>query len=400
MATPIRMPDIGTVEGDVLLSRWLKEEGDPVAFGEPLLEVETDKGVNALESVAAGVLLQRLAVEGAHVGVGDLIAYIGAAGEAVPDATGAAGAGAAAAATAGAPAGAAAPAARQTAKLAPALRALAEKYGVDLSAVKGTGPGGVPTRQDILLARGPAPAAPAFAHGAAPEAPAARIPAAQVPAGGAARRGLTGNQAIVARKVAKSWREKPVYHVSMLVDMGRAASYRSTAAVSYDALFVRAAGMALADFPSFRTHLDGEELAESPDIAVALAVSVGEELYAPVVKAADSKSVGSLSREIEELAGKAQRHALSPADMTGGCMLVSNLGMLPVESFDAIIYPEHSAALAIGAAMPTPVADAQGVRVALIARLTLSVDHRVINGKTAARFLARVKEILEGEVYA
>jgi pyruvate dehydrogenase E2 component (dihydrolipoamide acetyltransferase) len=204
----------------------------------------------------------------------------------------------------------------------------------------------------------------------------------------------------VARKVAKSWREKPVYHVSMLVDMGRAVSFRSTAGVSFDALFVRAAGMAVADFPAFRTHIDGEELVESADIAVALAVSVGEELYAPVLKAADSKTTVALSKEIEELSGKAQRHELAPGDITGGCLLVSNLGMLPVEGFDAIIYPEHSAALAVGAAMPTPAADASGVRVALMARLTLSVDHRVINGKTAARFLARVKEILESGTYA
>jgi pyruvate dehydrogenase E2 component (dihydrolipoamide acetyltransferase) len=211
---------------------------------------------------------------------------------------------------------------------------------------------------------------------------------------------LGGNQAAVARKVSKSWAETPVYHVSMQVDMSRAQAFRAATPVSFDALFVRAVGMALAEFPLFRSHVEGSEVVRLAGCAVALAVSVEEDLYAPVLRAADSKTAAALSREIEGLAARARSRSLAPAEMEGGCILVSNLGMLPVESFDAIVYPGHSAALAVGAALPTPVAAGGEIRVAPLARLTLSADHRLINGKTAAQFLARVKQILESGAFA
>ena len=381
MATPIRMPDIGTVEGEVLLSRWLKAEGEAVSFGEPLLEVETDKGVNEVESMGAGVLLKRLAMEGTKVAAGDVIAWIGAAGEAVPSVAG----------SAARPESAVGPAAHQriatgptlaarAGRIPPSLRLLAKKRGVDMAAIAGTGPGGAVTREDILRAR----------------------PGAAAPAGSAQpiRARLSGGQAVVARKVAKSWAEKPVYHVSMQVDMRSVQTYRAANPVSYDAIFVRALGMAVAEFPVFRTHLDGAEIVGASGVAVAVSVSVDDDLYAPVLRAAGSRNVAVLSREIDELAAKARRRSLGPAEMEGGCILLSNLGMLPVESFDAIIYPDHSAALAVGAALPTPMADGQEVKVVPLARLTLSVDHRLINGKTAAQFLARVKEILETAAFA
>ena len=139
MATAIRMPDVGTVEGEVVLSRWLKAEGQAVRMGEPLLEVETDKGVNEIESVADGVLLRRMATEGAKVAAGELIAWVGAPGEVVADAP-------------------------RPVEIAPALKQLAAKRGVDLAAVRGTGPGGAVTRADILAAVPAASTAPAPAH--------------------------------------------------------------------------------------------------------------------------------------------------------------------------------------------------------------------------------------------
>ena len=374
MATPIRMPDIGTVEGEVLLSRWLKAEGEAVAFGEPLLEVETDKGVNEVEAMAAGVLLKRLAAEGTKVAAGDVIAWIGAAGEAVPSAAN----GPARPENAPGPAVRERSATSPTAQkgIPPSLRLLAKKRGVDLAAVSGTGPGGAVTREDILLA------------------------VKQPGAGAPVRPRLSGGQAVVARKVAKSWAEKPVYHVSMRVDMSRTQSFRAANPVSYDAIFVRALGMAVAELPVFRSHLEGEQIVEAADIAVAVSVAVEEDLYAPVLRAADSRSVAEISRELAEAADKARGRSLAPREMEGGCILLSNLGMFPVESFDAIIYPDHSAALAVGAAIPTPVAAGQEIRVVPLARLTLSVDHRLINGKKAAQFLARVKEILETGAFA
>jgi pyruvate dehydrogenase E2 component (dihydrolipoamide acetyltransferase) len=370
MATPIRMPDVGTVEGDVVLSRWLKKEGQEVRVGEPLLEVETDKGVNEIESVADGVLLRRIAVEGAKVPAGELIAWIGTAGEVVPAEAGPAGR----------------PAETRAVEVPPALRQLAAKRGVDLASIRGTGPGGTVTRADIL-------AAAPTAAGPAP-APAASAAAA------AGRTRLSGIQAAVARTVSKSWAEIPAYHVSMQADMSRAKAFRAASGVSWDALFVRAVGMALAEMPLFRSHMEGSEVVQQADSAVAVAVAVGDDLYAPVVREAGAKPVQAVSREIESLAAKARARSLAPAEMEGGCILVSNLGMLPVESFDAIVYPGHSAALAVGAALPTPVAAGEAVRVVPLARLTLSADHRLINGKTAAQFLARVKDILEAGTFA
>jgi pyruvate dehydrogenase E2 component (dihydrolipoamide acetyltransferase) len=128
-------------------------------------------------------------------------------------------------------------------------------------------------------------------------------------------------------------------------------------------------------------------------------VGIEDELFIPAVRGAAGKSVAAVSREIETLAKKASSRTLQPADVEGSCFLVSNLGMFPIDSFDAIIYPDHSAALAVGATTPTPVSDGKNIWIAPMARLSLSVDHRLINGKTAARFCARLKQILEnGEI--
>ena len=136
-------------------------------------------------------------------------------------------------------------------------------------------------------------------------------------------------------------------------------------------------------------------MGEHDSIDIAVALGIGDDLYAPAVRGADRKSVVDISLDIAALVERAESHSLSTRDSDDSCFLVSNLGMFPVESFDAIVYPAHAAALAVGAVTRTPVADGEAVRVAPMVRLTLSVDHRLINGAAAARFLARVKQILE-----
>lgn len=379
MAAPLRMPDLGTVEGDVVLVRWLKAEGDAVALGEPLFEVETDKGVSEVECALAGELVKLVVAAGARAGAGEVIAYVRQPGE---------------------PAGLGA----LPRKVAPAIRALAEKWGVDLSTVAASGPGGLVTREDVLRARGPVGAAAARA----PTVSAVPTPAptaASAPSAAARAGALSRHQASIARAVAQSHREKPTFRVNAAVDMTRAVAFReqgrqSGGAVRYDAIFVKAAAAAIAEHPVLRSWMKGDEVVEHPDITVAFAVGVGDELYAPAVKAADRKGVNEISREMDGLARKAEGRSLLPPDTEGSCFLVSNLGMFPISSFDSIIYPEHSAALAVGAITPTPVADGGGVRVAPLAVLTLTVDHRLINGRRAAQFLARVKEILETGAFA
>jgi pyruvate dehydrogenase E2 component (dihydrolipoamide acetyltransferase) len=394
MATPLRMPDLGTVEGEVTLVRWLKAEGDAVALGEPLFEVETDKGVSEVEAAIAGVLLRKVAAEGAKAGPGETIAIIRRPGE-PEESTEAAGPSRDDVA-AGMPRGtvAAKMPPGTVAAVAPVIRALAEKWGVDLAAISATGPGGRITREDVLRAKaGGAPAATA-PHG---------ISAGAVPLS------LSHGQAIVARKVSQSYREKPVYRVNALVDMSKAIAIREKGktggtAISWDALFVKAASMAITEMPLFRRYLKGDDemprgtvavLSEHAAADVAVAVGIEDELFIPAVRGAAGKSVAAVSREIETLAKKAESRALQPADVEGSCFRVSNLGMFPIDSFDAIIYPDHSAALAVGATTPTPVSDGKNIWIAPMARLSLSVDHRLINGRTAARFCARLKQILE-----
>jgi pyruvate dehydrogenase E2 component (dihydrolipoamide acetyltransferase) len=371
--TTLRMPDLGTVEGSVTLVRWLKREGDAVALGEPLFEVETDKGVSEVECAAEGTLAACLVAEGATVAAGDSIATIRGRGESEQ------------AAPAPSPrkdtAAAPAPQKAQVGNTAPrgpapVIAALARKHGVDLSLLKGTGPGGAVTRQDVLQARDAA----RTENSRQPE----RLEEAQ-------RRAPA--QSIVAARVSQSHREKPVFHVTARVDMSRVIAARGT--LRFDAFFVKASAAAIVEFPAFLRYLAGQEAGTYDSVDIAVAIGIDDELFAPAVRGADRRNVREISADIDRFAARAKARSLAGPDSQGSCFLVSNLGMYPVESFDAIILPEHSAALAVAAATPTPVADGAGVRIAPLASLTLSVDHRLINGVMAARFLSRVKKLLE-----
>jgi pyruvate dehydrogenase E2 component (dihydrolipoamide acetyltransferase) len=174
--------------------------------------------------------------------------------------------------------------------------------------------------------------------------------------------------------------------------------------VSWDAIFVKAAAMAVTEAPLFRRYISGEHASVSEHAAADIAVAIGiaatdgggaDELFIPAVRGAAGNRPAAITREIEALARKAQSRSLQAQDVDGSCFLVSNLGMFPIDSFDAIIYPDHAAALAVGALVHTPVSDGKSIWIAPMTRVSLAVDHRLINGKTAARFLSRVKIIIE-----
>jgi pyruvate dehydrogenase E2 component (dihydrolipoamide acetyltransferase) len=167
---------------------------------------------------------------------------------------------------------------------------------------------------------------------------------------------------------------------------------------------VKACAAAVQELPSFRRWMSGTQVRSHESVDIAIAMGIDEDLFAPVVRGPAAAGLETISAEIDRLASRARDRSLMPQDSQGGCFLVSNLGMFAVESFDAVILPEHSAALAVGAAVPTvvpavstvaPAPGAAGFRVLPLAALTLSVDHRLINGTTAARFLGRVKQLLE-----
>ncbi|MGO9309259.1 MAG: dihydrolipoamide acetyltransferase family protein [Spirochaetia bacterium] len=371
MATPLRMPDMGTVEGTVTLVRWLKAEGDLVSQGEPLFEAETDKGLSEVEAAVSGVLVKKLVADGGRVNAGETIALIQGPGEA------------AGSAPPPSPHGAPGP-------VAPVIRALAERHGVDLASLKGTGPGGRVTRQDVVAAK----------ETTGRREPTRPTPEARPPAESHA---LSHSQSMVARRVSQSHREKPTYHVHARVDMTAVIAARERAktgglVTSWDSFFVKACAIAVNEMPVFRRWISGETLSEHLQADVAVAIGVGDDLHIPAVRGAAGKNVAAITAEIGELARKAESRSLGPREIEGSCVLVSNLGMFPVESFDAIIYPEHAAALAAGAVTPTPVSDGTRTWIAPLAHLTLTVDHRLINGRTAAQFIARVKEILENGV--
>ncbi|HEY3396224.1 MAG TPA: dihydrolipoamide acetyltransferase family protein [Armatimonadota bacterium] len=354
MAAPIRMPDLGTTVDECMIMGWRVAEGDTVALGDILADIETDKAIIELESVAAGVVLKLLAEADAMVQVGDVLAYIGEPGEALPEE---------------------APAAPVA--VAPLVRNLAAKLGVDLATVTGTGQGGVLTREDVQRAS-QAPVAPAEPEGAA----------------------LSRVQEAVARAVASSWADKPHTYFTAAVDMTAAVALRERAQaegspLSHDALLLAAMAAALPEFPALRSVWQEGRVVAIPGLHLAVAIGREQELFLPVIFDVDRLSLAQVQAQLNELVAEIQAGTLPASRLTGACLALTNLGMFPIESFDPIIFPEHSAILAAGAVTLTPVAVDGQVVIRPIMRMTLAADHRVINGRTAAGFLAAVKAHLE-----
>ena len=362
MATAIRMPDFGTAVDEVRLVKWLVEEGESVTRGRMLAEIETDKAASELESVADGVLLKQAVPAGESVKAGTVIAYIGRPGEALPEETPVA----AAAATAPAPkAPAAAP------RVSPLVSNLARKLGVDLSWVRGTGESGTITREDVIRASKAEP----------------------VPAG----EQLPRAQAAVARAVLKSAQEIPHLRVSTCIDMTSAVKLRAESAprISYDAIFLRAMALAAQAVPLVTARLEGEQVVRPDKVDIAVAVGFDNQLHLPVVRDAGGKDLGKIEADVAALAARAGSAGLRLEDTAGGCMTLSNLGMYPVDSFDAIIFPGQSTILSLGTVERRPVVVEDRIEIRPMATVSLAADHRLINGLTAAKFLAKLKQVIE-----
>ena len=360
MPVAIRMPDLGTTVEECRLLGWRVREGESVALGDILADIETDKAIIELESVAAGEVLKLRAEAEEMVQVGEVLAWVGRAGEAVPEGD---------ATVTFSPA---VPTGAPTA-VAPVVRNLAAKLGVDLATVAGTGQGGGITREDVQRA----------AQAPAPEETA-----------------LTRGQAAVARAVAGSWAEKPHAYFTAAVDMTAAQAERERAraegrGLSYDALLLAALAGALGECPALRRVWREGRVVALEGIHLAVAVGRGEELFLPVIHDADRLSSAELQGELDAVVAEIEAKTLPASRLTGACLALTNLGMYPLESFQPIIFPEHSAILAVAAVQATPVVVAGQVVVRPIMRMTLAVDHRLINGRTAAGFLAAVKVRLE-----
>lgn len=369
MAVAIRVSDLGTTVDEVRLVAWLVAEGESVKRGDALAEIETDKATTELESVAAGVLLKQVVPADSKVGKGEVLAYVGKPGETVPEPE--------------TPADrpvvreSSAPGARANApRVVPMAKNLAAKLGVDLSGVAGSGKGGMITRDDVQRA------ARAAAVG----------PTAGEP--------LSRAQSAVAKAVLTSVQTVPHLRVTASIDMTAAQALRETAKaagekLSYDAMLLKALAKAIEAVPLVAAKLAGERIVKPGGLHIAVAIGQGNELLLPVVRDVDKKDLSAVQSDVTAFADRAGRGEIKPEEMTGGCMTLSNLGMYPIDAFDAIIFPEHSAILAVGATQKKPAVMEDRVEIRPLAEVTLSVDHRLINGRTAAEFLTRVKEAIE-----
>jgi pyruvate dehydrogenase E2 component (dihydrolipoamide acetyltransferase) len=275
-------------------------------------------------------------------------------------------------------------------KASPAAKKLAEEHGIALEDIEGTGPGGRITREDVLKAVESKAAAPAPA---APAAEAAKVEDKRVP--------LAGMRKVIADRMAESFRTAPHVTVDMEVDMSQAAAFRKALnevapeKVSFTDIIVKIVARALEDFPVVNASLQGEEIVYNGQVNVGVAVALEDGLIVPVVKNANKLGIAAISQQVKELAAKAREGKLSPDEYKGGTFTISNLGMFGVDSFTPIINPPESAILGVNRIQKKPVVVNDEIVVRPMMNLSLSFDHRLIDGAVAAQFLQRVKALLE-----
>jgi pyruvate dehydrogenase E2 component (dihydrolipoamide acetyltransferase) len=401
---PITMPKWGIEMQQGTITEWHAAPGGALAKGAPLLDVETEKIVNSVEAPVAGTLRRIVAETGSTEAVGALIAVFAdaAVSDAEIDAFIAgfkpadasfdhADAPAAPAETASA----ADAAADGEARISPIARRIAERLGVDITQVKGTGRNGRVSKEDVeayaasigVQAGGTAAAAPAVAPTAA--------------AGdGVVREKMTSMRATIARRLLESKQGIPHYRLAADVDLTallarRAALRAAGTEVSVNDLLVRACALTLVKHPAVNAQLQGDEVHKFPHADIAVAVATDGGLVTPIVRSADTKSAAQIGAETGDLAARARSGKLSREEITGGTFTLSNLGMFGIDRFDAIINPPQVAILAVGAGADRVIARGGSVVVAKVATLTLSCDHRVVDGAIGAQFLQALRQTIE-----
>jgi pyruvate dehydrogenase E2 component (dihydrolipoamide acetyltransferase) len=435
MAHPILMPKPGQMTEECTLVAWHKAEGDAVKKGDVLFEIETDKSNMDVEAFEEGVLLKRIVEVGQTVPVNAVCAYVGEPGEAIPDAATAAAVVAAPKAEASAPTPAPtqvqapAPAAAAVAaapspagghghlRISPRASRLAADSGIDPRTITGTGPEGRITERDVKSAIDAASAPPEATPAAAPATPSvAPRPAPAAPAAASSRppepasydwdaddarpRQMSRMRRIIAERLTLSATTVPQFTVTVAVDMTRLLALRTELKAGGNALtvtdfIVSAAAQTLAEFPDVNSRTDGVLVWPRRRVHVGLAVSLPDGLVVPVIRDADRRSLADLHVRAAELAEAARNGTLPPDDMTGSSFTISNLGMFGVDEFSAIINPGESAILAVSSIVPTPIAVGDGIGIRQMMKLTLTADHRLVDGELAARFLNALRRRLQ-----
>jgi len=416
MATNILMPALSPTMTEGNLARWLKQEGERIKAGDVIAEIETDKATMEVEAVDEGILGRILVPAGTQgVKVNDVIAVLVEAGEAVPAAGAAPKAAPAAAPAPAAPAPlAAAPVAIAPAPAAasgdrvfasPLARRMAAQAGVDISKIAGSGPNGRIVKADVdaALSRGPAPvsaAAPPPVAAPRPVTPVAiTAPHTAVP--------NSSMRKVIARRLAESKASIPHFYVSTDVEIDALLKIRADLnarspkdgpgayKLSVNDLVIKATAVTLRRFPNVNAMWTEDAILQLHDVDISVAVSIPDGLITPIVKNADIKGLAAISNEMKDLAARAKTGKLKPEEFQGGGFSISNMGMYGVRDFAAIINPPQAGILAVSAGEQRPVVKNGALAIATVMTLTLSVDHRVIDGALAAEFLQALKRNIE-----
>ena len=434
MAIAVEMPKMSDTMEEGVLAAWLVEEGTSVSAGDVVAQVETDKATMDLEVYDDGVLLKRVIGEGDAVPIGGLIAILGQEGEDVSAILAKYDGGGDGAASEAAPAASesvpavaeeAAPAPAMTEQVAlapsedggrvkasPLARKMATEQGIDLTRLTGSGPEGRIIKRDVEAAIGgavqpaPQPVAPA-------ETPRPVVePSAPIAAPGGAYESVRISQMrkTIARRLAESKFTNPHFYLTADIDMSEAVSFRAKlnekadardlGKVSFNDLVTKACALALRQHPWVNASwMEAEgEIRLHKDVHMAIAVSVDEGLITPVIRHADRKGLTELASETRELAAKARNRELQPEDWSGSTFSTSNLGMFGIDEFTAIINPPNACILAIGSIRDVPVVKDGVVVPGKQMKVTLSCDHRVVDGVAGAEFLKTVRGYLEDPV--
>jgi pyruvate dehydrogenase E2 component (dihydrolipoamide acetyltransferase) len=455
MATEIKIPIPDQTTEEVRIVKWKKAEGDTVAKGDVVLEVETDKSVMEVESPEAGTLLKQLFPEDESVPVGKIVAYIGAAGTVIPDTVEAASSAGQAAPVVSTPAPPAAVTAIDDSsdriKASPIARRIAQERGINLSQVTGSGPKGRIVREDVENFTAPA-AAPAVrkngrifaspfarklaremgldlrqiagtgpngriiaadvkkyaASGAASAAVAAPAAVSLEPAPGQPQPGteeaITKLRRAIGKNLQMSFRDTPHFNVTMSINMTRAIAFRKQYnqgldkpdRLSVNDLIVKAVAVALRQYPAVNSRFTEEKITYHAEVNVGVATAIETGLVVPVLTDADKRNWADMAKETKRLAGEARNGKILGAGK--GTFTVSNLGMFGVDEFTAIINPPESAILAVGGTKDEVIAINGMIGIQPMMKVTLCSDHRIIDGALAAQFLTTVKKYLEEKI--
>jgi pyruvate dehydrogenase E2 component (dihydrolipoamide acetyltransferase) len=392
VANEVKLPRLGQGMEAGTITKWLKSPGDTVEKGEPLFEIDTDKVTQEVESDYAGVLL-KITLESGEAPVGQTIAYIGKEGEEVAEAAAPAPAPAASEPEPAKPVEVreappeVAPAAASNGgriKASPLARRIARERGIDLRSLQGTGPDGRIVAEDVE--RGEA---------ARPSAPAA------LPAGEIESVPLTNIRKTIARRLTAAW-QAPVFQLTVSADMTRAnelvarsRELNPDVRVTITDLLAKVSAQALMRHRDVNVQYTEDALLKFPTANVGIAVAAPQGLIVPVIRSVERLSLAEVGTARADIVGRARDNKLTAQDLEDGTFTISNLGMYGIEQFVAVINPPQAAILAVGAALDTPIARNGAVEIRPMLTMTLTVDHRAVDGAAGADFLRTVKQFVE-----